>query len=316
MSIAPRRRTRPFRPLRAALAAGVFGGLLVPVVAAAPAAAEPLPPPSTCNPAQDEVPEGPANTDPYVVTTGIAGAPTDYEFGFPQAPYTFAPKGYMLVIHGGGWVQHGQGMVAANRFEAAVWRARGWATLNITYHPCAQSIDDVFWYYQHLRSTKGPNAVICATGHSAGGHLAMMIAGIFPDLDCAISQAGPLVLDNLHNEVAANGSAQGADTVSSIATGAFGLPPDLMWSSPHAWVGNIGDTRLLLAIATNDSLIPLNQARAYRSAVLAANPGNYVDLVELPAGNGVLFVHGTIDPATVAPYRAREDALVAPLVGP
>jgi acetyl esterase/lipase len=200
------------------------------------------------------------------------------------------------------------------RFEAAVWRSRGWATLNVSYRACAQSLQDVFWYYDHLRTTKGAGAVICAAGASAGGHLAMMVAGIYPDLDCAISQAGPLWLDELHHQAAYNGNTAWPEWVSGLAQGAFGLPPALTFSSPHAWVNNIGDTRMLIATAQNDVLIPLAQGRDYGASVLAYNPGNYVQVFEAPDGVGASFVHGTTTLAGAIAYRAAEDALVAPLV--
>jgi dienelactone hydrolase len=312
------RRARVGRLGRVGVVTVLVGGLL-PLFAAAPAGAALIPPYPACDPSSQPlppIPNPPVPLDPLVFTNAVAGAPAHNEFGFPlaEAP-TFEPKGYMLVVHGGGWFEHGPRKVQEMRYEANMWRNRGWATLNITHRPCSQSIADVFWFYQYLRSAAGPDAVLCATGASAGGHLVMMLAGIFPDLDCAIAQGGPMDLLSIPGQTASTTTwTNGPQRVYELATSAFGPPPGLLYSSPHAWVGNIGVTRMLLATAMNDPLIPLAQAQNYRTAVLAANPGQYVQVMELPLGTAEYFPHGGTTVAGEDAYRIAEDALVAPLV--
>ena len=113
---------------------------------------------------------------PGVVSShpGFAGAPAYYEVGLPTGAYAGqAPRGAMLVIHGGGWVTTGTGAVQASRAEADRWRARGFETVNFTYRGCGLSIADATWFYDKARARFGASAKICATGISAGGHLAL-----------------------------------------------------------------------------------------------------------------------------------------------
>jgi acetyl esterase/lipase len=223
-------------------------------------------------------------------------------------------------------------MVQQLRPEADVWRQRGWVTLTLTHRPCMQSVADVAWYYQHLRQRVGPTVPICAMGQSSGAHLVLLLAGLAPDLDCAISQAGPLDLVRLPFQLAYDdltdedgdappiGQLQAAwpRWASAVAAGVFGPEPNLSFASPTWWVGGV-HARVLVATAYNDRVIPLEQARGYASALVAAHPDAYVDVVELPlptpAAPTLPFVHGSATPDAVATYRAREEALVAPLVG-
>ena len=65
---------------------------------------------------------------------GFTGAPAYYEVGLPTGTYAGqAPRGAMLVIHGGGWTTNAIGAVQASRAEADRWRARGFETVNLTY---------------------------------------------------------------------------------------------------------------------------------------------------------------------------------------
>lgn len=319
--------------VRPALVAILFGAVLAPPLLREPAGADPLPTAIPCNAGSPPLPLTQPIADPLVVSAGFEGAPAYYEFGFPLDPQPWwDPVGYMIVVHGGGWYEHGALKVQQMRREADVWRRRGWATLNISYRPCAQSIADVFWFYEQLRQRTGPDAAICATGASAGGHLVLLLAGIFGDLDCAISQAGPIDLLDLPDQLAYDdvvdddgdspptGPFQSAwpRWVYAIAAGAFGVPPDLYYASPRSWAGGVG-ARVLVATAASDLVIPLDQGRAYAAAVLATSPSGYVDVHELPVPPpGVpttVFVHGAVTSAAMEAYRARELALVAPLVG-
>lgn len=317
MSSSPARGTRSVVAALAAVVAVLLSGVVAAVVVSRPASAD-APPPAPCDPGLPELPSRLPVTDPLTTTSGLPAAPAYYERSLPAAPFTANPLGYVLVVHGGGWQEHGPGKVEELRPEAAAWRERGWATLNVTYRPCAQSVGDVFTFYRLLRASVGPDVLVCATGRSAGAHLVLLLAMFFPDLDCAIAQAGPIDLVDLLDEGASPRQVAGARRVYELAAGAFGIGPSLDLASPRTWVADLGPTRILLATATDDPLIPLDQARAFAAAVGAASPGADVRVVELPApppgADTVPFVHGTITEATLADYRSAEDALVAPLL--
>jgi len=142
----------------------------------------------------------------------FAGAPAYYEVGLPTGTYAGqAPRGVMLVIHGGGWTASSIGGVQAMRADAERWRSRGWETVNVSYRPCGQSASDALWFYDKARARFGAGAKICTLGTSAGGHLALNVGAYSPDVYCAVSQAGPTDLRTIRNE-AAYDAASGAHT--------------------------------------------------------------------------------------------------------
>jgi len=241
--------------------------------------------------------------DNGVKTAGLGGdAPAYYEIGAPSGIYAGrAPKGIMLVIHPGGWYRVGREVVAVDgRPMANRWRNAGWQTINIDYRACAQSVHDVLWFMQRVRSLH-PNAVICATGASAGGHLAMLLATKRQDLACAISHAGPTDL------LALRGS------LSNVAIAAFGAKPSpLVNSSPRHHAAKIR-ARVLLATGKTDPLIPRSQDASFAKTLRSSRRGGYVDVMSLAPGD-IWFVHTGISPVALQELRTREDALVAPLL--
>jgi acetyl esterase/lipase len=260
-----------------------------------------------------------APTDAGVTMTGLgADAPAYYEIGNPSGAFLgHAPKGLMIVIHGGGWYTVGPAAVAWNRDKANRWRETGWQTINIDYRACAQSIPDVLWFMQRIRLMR-PRAVICATGVSAGGHLALMLASVRKDLACAIALAGPSDLGGMQNQltfdkVTGLNTPTGSVQLFNVAVAAFGAKPSpLVFSSPTRYASNIS-ARLLLASGVTDPLVSLTQNANFAIAMRAANPSAYVDVAALPTGPAA-FVHTRVTQASLDDLRAREDALVAPLV--
>src|SRR5438034_834557 len=128
-----------------------------------------------------------------VSTSGLpSNAPAYYEVGEPSGDYKGqAPKGVMILLHGGGWYLNGPGAAATERGNADRWRAKGWRTLNISYRPCGASFADVQWFYDQARAQWGTAMPYCAMGSSAGGHLALMLAASRSTLDCVEDDAGP-----------------------------------------------------------------------------------------------------------------------------
>lgn len=241
-------------------------------------------------------------------------APAYYEVGTPTGAFAGrAPKGQMMIIHGGSWHLVGRATVAFERRNANRWRARGWQTVNVDYRACAQSFADVRWFKNRVRLLH-PNAIICAEGVSAGGHLALMLAATEADVDCGISLAGPADLRAISTQTAFNprtgqyGTA-GPARVGNLARAAFGAGLDAV--DPRQAAGAIR-ARLLLASGSFDPLIPVEQNAGLAGAVRAANPGGYVDVHVLPPGT-TPWVHGATTADALADFYRREEALVAPL---
>jgi len=300
------------RAIVVALACAVIGVGAHAAQAAAPNSGTPG---STCAAAVDRdgryTPPGPG-----VTTSGLgADAPGYYEIGAPTGKYAgVAPKAIMLVIHPGGWFLVGKEVLAHwARPMADRWRSAGWQTVTVDYRACGQSIYDVLWFMNRLRYLH-PHAVICATGSSAGGHLALLLATMRPDLACAISHAGPSDLLGLGQQFTYDAKGHWTDAgpklVSNYATAAFGRD-SLLARSPRQHAAQIR-ARILLATGQTDPLIPGVQDEDFAQALRLQRPGGYVDQLSLPPGDQ-FFVHTYVTKQSLQELRVREDALVAPL---
>lgn len=254
-----------------------------------------------------------------VATSGLGpDAPAYYEIGAPSGAFTGqTPRAIMLVIHGGGWFLVGKEVLANHgRPLANRWRRAGWQTVNVDYGACAQSVADVLWFMQRVRA-RNPGAVICATGSSAGGHLAMLLATKRADLACAISHAGPtdlLALDGQRSFDASGALTHtGPRSLANMAVAAFGPKPDpLSRYSPMQHVHRV-KARVLLATGRTDPLVPRAQDAAFARAIRAARPAAFVEVMSLPPGPA-WFVHTGVTADSLTALRLREDALVAPLI--
>jgi acetyl esterase/lipase len=263
-----------------------------------------------------------APTPPGLRTSHPAfpGAPAYYEVGPPSGRYAGrAPRGVMLVIHGGGWWIGGADAATTMRADAERWRARGWETVNLSYRACGQSIDDALWFYDQARTWFGAGARICALGTSAGGHLALLIAANRTDLYCAVSQAGPTDLSRIQDEPVYNpatglyDSTNGSRLVHNLGAAAFG-EENLAGYDPAAHASpSLKNTRVLQAFSADDYLVPFQQAADLGEAMSAANPAAYVDNVQLATGT-LPFGHGRVTQAALDDLHAREERLVAPAV--
>ena len=273
-------------------------------------------PGSTCAASNGGVPFSPPKNGESTTALGV-DAPAYYEVGPPMGAFAGKrPKGYMLVIHGGGWHLVGKGMVAYERRRADSWRARGWQTINVDYRACARSVGDVVWFKRRVRLLH-PGASICAHGTSAGAHLALLLASSDSDLACVIALAGPTDLLAIGSQSAYDPRVRaltnaGPAHVANLAKAAFGAK--VAAASPMRYA-SATRARLLLASLELDPMIPVAQNAAFARAVRQARPGAYVDVDVLPAGR-VKFVHGGTSQAALDDLRRREDALVAPLVAP
>jgi acetyl esterase/lipase len=252
-----------------------------------------------------------------ISTTALgSAAPAYYELGEPTGSFAGnAPKGVMLIIHGGGWYSVGPGDVAAARPEADRWRSRGWRTLNITYRPCAQSFADVQWFYDRARTLWGSALPYCASGASAGGHLALLLAAARSSVACVISEAGPANMSSLKTQVTDNAdpvaASDGPKWTYNMMVAAFGGEDQAYWWSPARWKIN---ARVLWGVGERDGIIPFAQGTELKEKMLANDPNAYTDVMRLENGLNQ-WVHSRVSDAALTQFYAAEEKLVAPLTG-
>jgi acetyl esterase/lipase len=241
-------------------------------------------------------------------------APAYYEIGGPTGIFAGQrPRGLMMIIHGGGWFHVGAADVAASRAQANRWRERGWSTVNIDYRACAQSIPDVLWFYDTARRIAG-GLPVCANGLSAGGHLALMIAVLRPELDCVIAQGAPTDLVSIVAQTAFDPPTGGQQLVGPSrmfhwGAAAFGVDA-LTTNSPA--LSRI-EARVLAATSAADHFVPFAQATELADAMRADDPAAYVDVMQLAAGTE-RFTHGSVSRSAMETFWQHEAQLVAPLV--
>ncbi len=244
-------------------------------------------------------------------TTALGSLPFPYEV---EEPANGKPAvGTMILLHGGGWFQVGNGVMQGMRGEADRWRSRGWRTVNSSYRACGASSEDVVAVHDRVVATYGRQAPTCASGQSSGGHLALLLAALRPSLACVISEGGPADLLSLagQSEPDAHGqrSSFGPITVVNMAVAAFGADRLASMSPTRLTVR----ARTLFALAAQDVAIPFAQARGFVAAQKARNRDAYVDTLHLGVGD-VRWVHGLVSPKSLSALREREKLLVAPLV--
>lgn len=327
--------TRPgtFRPMLVLLAAAALG-LAAPATAQTP----PLPPapvppqipllppgaePSPGSPAPNPPPPAPPGEPcrgawiagnprpgPGLSTTALGRAPAPYQVGRPAGRYRGRPpRGFMLLVHGGGWYIVGPGTLSTERTEAERWRRRGWLTVNLDYPACGASLKGVLWFHDRVRARYGRRLPLCASGASAGGHLALMLAALRPGVACVIARGAPTDLRTIDRSASASGSREGSEAVAAMARSAFGD-----WLGPMSPVAHARAlrARLLLVTARRDNVIPLSQAVALRAAVRQAHPRATVATRILAPGR-IPWIHGPVSRAELHRFYAAERTLVAPL---
>jgi acetyl esterase/lipase len=279
-------------------------------------------PDSICTP--DVVPYTGGALPPGVTSNhpAFAGAPAYSEVGLPTGAHDGeAPRGIMLIIHGGGWTATGAGAVQSERPDADRWRARGWETVNLTYRPCGLSLTDVLWFYDKARIRFGPAAAIAALGTSAGGHLALLLAANRPGVYGVVSQAGPTDLTTIQSEPVFNAATGLFDTtlgsrwVHNLGAAAFGEENLAAFSPAAQATSTLNATRVLQAFSADDAIVPFQQATDLADAMHLANLAAYVDNLQLAAGT-LPFAHGRVTEAALQTFHARERQLVAPITAP
>lgn len=107
---------------------------------------------------------------------------------YPPTEQVFDRAPVYLIIPGGGWRSaSAEAMVGFSKKSSDALRARGWATVSLSYRYVSRDevhLDDIISdcmdagrYLAHFADELGIDAhKIVTSGHSAGGHLALMLA--------------------------------------------------------------------------------------------------------------------------------------------
>lgn len=239
-------------------------------------------------------------------------------------------RGVVVYIHGGGWqaelpfddfafhvpVILGERLAAGDATAPGQLPQRlvglGWTVYSVDYHSGgAISATDVDWFMTRLRSLVGPGTKVCTAGGSAGGHLALLTAARRRDVACTVSLAGP-------TDLAADAAA--STGVGPIIERGFGPDTGTVWHDNSPAQADLGGvtTKVLMAAAENDGLVPPSQMTLMGNALTAAGAPSPT-IVTLAAGTGqgfgcasgsAGFIHACATQAAYDAYLATETAFM------
>jgi dipeptidyl aminopeptidase/acylaminoacyl peptidase len=178
------------------------------------------------------------------------------------------PAALVMLIHGGGWRASESGY-EEQKANAQNFQQQGYATVAIDYAEGLQGFRQIEDVYRAARE-RYPGLPICASGISAGGHLALMLAAREPDLDCVLALVAPTDLTSL---VAQDPEGDEAYNAAVTAFGNNGLAK----FSPVRYANRI-KAKVLMVVAEDDPIVPADQGRELARAL----PG--AQLVVLPTG--------------------------------
>jgi acetyl esterase/lipase len=178
------------------------------------------------------------------------------------------PVGVVMLIHGGGWERDDTGY-EEQRKNAENFERRGYVTVAIGYDKGARGFRQIDAVYEEVRE-RYPELPVCASGISAGGHLALMLATREPELDCVIALAAPTDLTTLGEQDPSG------DEGYKAAVDAFGANR-LARFSPIRYADRI-KADVLLIVAESDPVALPEQSRELAEAL----PG--AELLILPPG--------------------------------
>lgn len=218
----------------------------------------------------------------------------------------------VVLVHGGYWRpdydRHLEDAVAADLAGA------GFLVWNLEYAasdaPWPDTVRDVAAGYDHLDGGRFAERVdrqrVAVVGHSAGGHLALLLAAR-GRLPAGAAGSGPhlppaLVVAQAPVAALARAAAEdlGGGAVQALLGGTPAQVPDRYAATdPVALLPTA--VRSVLVHGPADRTVPISQSRTYRAAALAA--GDACRLVEVPGDH---FVH--LDPTSRA-WGAVRDAL-------
>jgi acetyl esterase/lipase len=247
------------------------------------------------------------------------------QFGELRRPEGPGPHPAAIIIHGGCWLaEHDLGYVSG---LARALTEAGFATWSIEYRRIGQSgggwpgtFLDVGAGADHVRSLAPEYDLdldrVVAVGHSAGGHLALWLAGRHRlSAGDTLRGADPLRLTGVLSLAGITDLAAFAapDGCGASVPELLGAPPDSVpdrrrRASPIEMLP-LGLPQILVA-GGRDVIVPLSQAREYARA--AARAGDTIEILEIPAAGHFELV----DPSHGSFERIREAALRLQDTGP
>lgn len=184
---------------------------------------------------------------------GCGGGDDDGEDGPGAARVSWGepsdPKAVVMLIHGGGWQPSDSGY-EEQKANAENFQDQGYATVAIGYDEGAKGFRQVVDVYREAQR-RYPDLPICASGISAGGNLALMLATREPDLTCVVALAAPTDLTSLAEQ-----DPEG-DEAHQAAVKAFGKD-QLAKFSPVRYADRI-KAKVLLILSESDPVDPVDQ---------------------------------------------------------
>ena len=108
------------------------------------------------------------------------------------APARAAPRGTVILIHGGGWTGHdvrARDHLVEEPGEQLV--ARGWRIVSIDYEEERPGLRDVLRVVDAELARRTARGPLCLYGESAGGHLALLAAAHRRRVGCVIALGAP-----------------------------------------------------------------------------------------------------------------------------
>ncbi|MEA2664253.1 MAG: hypothetical protein QOI11_1197 [Candidatus Eremiobacteraeota bacterium] len=241
-----------------------------------------------------------------------ASATPYFELDAPSASYAGqAPKGWVILVHGGGWDGIGTEQVQRLRTDARRFTNRGWATMNVDYRAGASSLTDVVSFYDLVRS-RMPVGKLCLYGQSAGGQLVLMAAEARTTVSCVMVEGAPTNLRGLATQTSIDPDTARQQTVGprfvyGKAIAAFGLA-NLEFYSPLTWASKLRSPTLMSS-ATNDELVPVAQMNSMRVARTKVKVMRLAGTTSTTSRS--VFTHGYITPAARSRWEAAKTAMMA-----
>ncbi|WP_205697458.1 S9 family peptidase [Conexibacter sp. SYSU D00693] len=267
-----------------------------------------------------------AAESPAPCTTAYPDASPTFEVGLPcGAAAGTAPKGVVLLLHGGGWYSseefceaiglRNDCLMAGMRPTAARWQSRGYATLNLDVRTGPEGLTDLvarFTEARQLADAVSPDFPVCAEGESAGGHLVLLLALVAPGLTCAISNSGPTNLAERSEE---------NQVIRSIAALHFCAPwmaaeqcnQLLALWSPLTWASSYAGRAIQLVAAEGDQLVP---PAVHVAPWRAVRPETQLHLlgpdVPCTATGATLLVHSCVPASAITTWQEQAEAPFVP----
>jgi acetyl esterase/lipase len=205
------------------------------------------------------------------------------------------PVPLVVVIHGGGWKSGGRGPLSGESLFVHAGLAVARIEYRLSQHaPFPAQLDDcgaAIALLRHEADALGLDAGrVVVMGHSAGGHLASLVACTVPGIRAAVNQAGPT--DLLHAATTfTNGGEADAWKLETL-TALIGCPPH---ADPDRWRQASPLHRLtattpphLLIFADADEVVPLDEGTRFHAAMQQQQAaGRDSTLVVLPGATHV-----------------------------